>query len=242
MNNPSFTGISQLYHQAGLEKIRNANFLVVGIGGVGSWICEALVRSGAENLTIVDLDEICVSNINRQIHSLTNNLGNPKVDEMKKRLLLINPNAKIESIYDFFTEKTKDQILKEEYDYVFDGIDSLKNKCLLLSECKKRNIPVICSGGAGGKVNPLKIEVKDLNRSINDQLLFRVRKELKRNYNFPKYEKKKFKIPAVFSTELPKNHGKGETANCTNFGSVSFVTASFAFNMVAYVINEITSE
>lgn len=243
MMDRAFLGIKQLYGNAGFERIQSAHFLVVGIGGVGSWICESLVRSGALKLSLVDLDDICVSNINRQIHSLSTNVGQSKIDEMKKRLLTINPEVQIECIHDFFSESTKDEILKRDYTYIFDGIDSLKSKCILLAECKAKGLPVICSGGAGGKVDPTQIEITDLNRTINDQLLFRVRKNLKRNFGFPRYENKKFKIPAVYSKELPsKDTGPSGKLDCGSFGSVSFVTASFAFAAVSHVLKEITHE
>lgn len=237
----AFLGIEQLYGEKGLKKIQRAHFLVVGIGGVGSWVCEALVRSGAINITMVDLDEICVSNINRQIHALTTNVGKSKIDQMKLRLEAINPDIQVSCIYDFFSESTRDIILGQSYDYVFDGIDSLKSKCILIAECKKRDIPVICSGGAGGKVDPTKIEISDLNRTLNDPLLFKVRKKLKQDYAFPRYENKKFNIPTVYSRELVRQQPSAtDQQDCNRFGSVSFVTASFAFAAVSYVLKEIT--
>ena len=235
--NKQFEGIKNLLSEKTFTKISEAHFCVIGIGGVGSWICESLIRSGVTKLTIVDLDDLCFTNINRQIHALQTNVGKYKVDEMKLRLEQINSEAEIICIYDFFTEKTKENILNQNYDFVFDAIDSLKNKCLLLDECRKKEIPVITIGASGGKIDPTKIEVKDLSKSINDSLLFRVRKSLRRDYGFSKFEKKPFKIPCVFSTELSTKKSESGLSNCqSGLGSASFVTASFAFAAVSYVL------
>lgn len=251
----SFQAIQNLYGITGFHKIQNSNFLIVGIGGIGSWISEMLIRSGALNLTLVDLDDICISNINRQVHALNHTVGKSKIDEMKKRLQQINPECQINCVHDFFSESTKDEILKYHFDFVFDAIDSHKSKCILISECKRRKIPIICSGGAGGKFDPTKIQIKDLSKTINDQLLYWVRKTLRKHYNFSPFKEKPFNIPAVFSTELPltnpnseiKNNAppilkmnKTHSLNCSaGFGSAGFVTASFANAAVSYALHQI---
>ncbi len=238
--NKQFEGIKNLFSENTFSKISEAHFCVIGIGGVGSWICESLIRSGATKLTIVDLDDLCFTNINRQIHALQTNVGKYKVDEMKARLQQINSEAQIICIYEFFTEKTKDTILNQRFDFVFDAIDSLKNKCLILDECRRKNIPVITIGASGGKTDPTKIEIKDLSKSINDSLLFRVRKSLRRDYSFSKFENKPFKIPCVFSTELSSKKTQAGLSNCqSGLGSASFVTASFAFAAVSYVLKSL---
>lgn len=241
----AFHGIKNLYGNNGFEKIQAAHFLIIGIGGVGSWVCESLVRSGVLNLTIVDLDDICVSNLNRQIHTLHNNIGMLKVRAMQERLLAINPELNLTIIEDFFSESTMDSILKPKYDYVFDAIDSVKSKCILLDQCRRKKQPVICIGGSGGKTNPTKIVINDLLRSINDPLLAQIRRRLRTEYSFSKFANKPFKIPTVFSTELP-NDSLAEISsssgpnNCqTNLGSASFLTASFGMAAVSYVLNHI---
>jgi tRNA A37 threonylcarbamoyladenosine dehydratase len=246
----TFEGIKNLYGLPGLEKIQNSHFLVVGIGGIGSWICESLVRSGALEITLVDLDDICISNTNRQIHTLHNNIGQMKIDAMKDRLLKINPNIQVHCILDFFSGSTKDSILNKNYDFVFDAIDSLKSKCLLLDECHKKKLPVICIGGAGGKTDPTQIEIRDLKNTISDQLLFRVRKALrKKEYSFSIYANKPFKVPTVFSKEVARKSVMEESElknsnaplNCeSGFGSASFVTASMGFAAVSFALNTIT--
>jgi tRNA A37 threonylcarbamoyladenosine dehydratase len=246
--NRAFEGIENLYSKQGLKNISNCHFLVVGIGGVGSWICESLARSGALKITIVDMDSICVSNINRQIHSLTTTVGESKTSSMASRLKLINPQIEVIEIFDFFTSSTAAEILDIKYDYVFDAIDSLKSKCVLINECKKRDQRVITIGAAGGKRNSSLITVKDLNRTDNDKLLSSMRKELKRDFGFWKFHDHPYRIAAVFSPELAKFSEFDDSklsdksiSNCqTAYGSASFVTGTFAFIAVSYVLNEIT--
>ena len=249
----AFDSIKNLYGEKGFKRIQESKFLIVGVGGIGSWICEDLVRTGALHLTLVDMDDICVTNINRQVHSLSDNIGKLKIDEMKKRLLQINPECEVICVHDFFSEKTHQKILAPGFDYVFDAIDSHKSKCILISQCKEREIPIIISGGAGGKFDPTKIEVRDLSKTINDQLLHWLRKTLRKHYGFPPFKGKPFRIPAVFSTELPLTNpntdkevtdrpkiDNSDFVNCnTGYGSAGFVTASFAHAAVSYALNQL---
>lgn len=240
----AFKGIELLYGEEGLKRIQNSHFLIIGIGGVGSWVAESLARTGAQKITLLDLDDICVSNINRQVHALSSNIGKFKIDEMKERILSINPDAEVECIHDFFTEKNLEDILSRNYTYIFDAIDSLASKCHLINECKKRELKLITIGAGGGKSDPTQIEIRDLNRTINDRLLFRVRKNLRQNFNYRRYYDKKYNIPAVFSTETaiePKNFCESNgPKNCnTSFGSVSYVTGAMAFAAVSYVIRDL---
>lgn len=242
-----FEGIEKLYSKDGYKKIQECHFLVVGIGGVGSWICESLARSGALKITVVDMDDICVSNINRQVHSLSNTIGQEKTAAIKQRMELINPNIEVHEVFDFYSISSSDSILQTKYDYVFDAIDSLKSKCLLISECKKRNQPIITIGAAGGKRDATLAVVKDLNRTINDKLLSCMRKDLKKNYEFWKFHDHPYKIAAVFSSEVAQFNEQEECEiagskirNCqTSYGSASFVTGTFAFLAVSYVLNQI---
>lgn len=248
MSNKHFQGIQRLYGNSGLDKLSRSNVMIIGIGGVGSWAAEALARSGVGRLTLVDLDDICVSNINRQIHANFDTVGALKTEEMKKRILAINPNIEIHCIEDFFSASTMEDILSIPCDYIIDAIDSVKSKALLISECKKREIPLIVTGGAGGKINPALIEEADLNRSYNCSLLMQVRKKLKVEYGFPRDKKKKFKIHCVFSPEeqiFPKDAACEDikSLNCQNgFGSSVFVTGAFGFRAAAKVINELTEK
>lgn len=146
-----FGGISRLYGQDGFNKLKNAHVCVVGIGGVGSWTVEALVRSGVGAITLVDLDDICTSNTNRQLHAMDGNFGKQKIDAMGERCRLINPEVKVSLKNYFFSERTIEDLLTEPFDYLVDAMDSLKEKCLLIATCKNRKIPMVTVGGAGGK-------------------------------------------------------------------------------------------
>lgn len=249
----TFQGIEALYGKSKLDKLASANVMIVGIGGVGSWAAEALARTGIGKITLVDLDDICVSNINRQIHATTETIGRMKVSEMKRRILEINPNAEVHCVEDFFSQSTMEDILSIPTDYIIDAIDSVKSKCLLIAECKKRGIPLVVTGGAGGKTSPALIQEADLNRSFNCDLLCQVRKKLKREYGFSRDKKRTYKIPCVFSPEhqiLPPDDGANcavgegpKKLNCQNgYGSSVFVTGTFGFMAAAKVVNDLISE
>jgi tRNA A37 threonylcarbamoyladenosine dehydratase len=248
MNYNAFEGIKSLYGESAFNTLINGHYLVIGLGGVGSWICEALARSGVQNITIVDLDDICVSNINRQIHATSKTLGQFKVDVMRERLEDINPNIFIRSIQDYYNQKTSDSILDQSYDYVFDAIDSTDAKSHLIYQCRNKDLKIITIGAAAGLRDPSKIVISDLNRTTQDRMLHRVRKILKKDYRFPKYTNKKFHVPAVYSTEelIPRIENKDsqitEGANCNKgLGSTSFVTASFGFMAVSYVFEKLSA-
>ena len=255
MDDRRFEGIINLYGEAGFTKLVKAHVLVLGIGGVGSWICEALVRSGISNLTIVDLDDICVSNINRQIHSTDLTVGKFKVDIMSERLLSINPKLNITTKQTFFNEKSSAEILSTPYDFVIDAIDNVQDKVNIIHWCFKNNCPVITVGAAGGKQDPSKIIVNDLNRTEQDKLLFKVRRHLRRNHHeFRRLHDRTYKIPSVYSTEKARslheinadnkeNTPDITTKNCNSgyYGSSSIVTATMGFMTAAHVLKEITA-
>jgi len=160
--NNRFSGVARLYGIEGLKRLLHSHVLIIGLGGVGTWAAEAIARSGVGHMTLVDLDEVCITNTNRQIHALTNTVGKSKVMVMKERILAINPQCKVNAIEEFFTDKSADAILDIKYDYVIDAFDSLQNKCVLASKCKERNIPLIITGGAAGKRNPALLKIDDL--------------------------------------------------------------------------------
>jgi tRNA A37 threonylcarbamoyladenosine dehydratase len=211
MTHQRFSGIARLYGEKALSSFQNAHVCVVGIGGVGSWSGESLARSGIGNITMVDLDEICITNINRQLHAMDGEIGRQKTAAMASRIRAITPDCQVNCLETFFGEKNAHDILDSgNFDYVIDAIDHVKAKCLLLAECHQRNTPVICCGGAGGLTDPTQIRIDDLSRSYNDALLNQVRKNLRSHYGFPagadpkrKIKGKKFGIPCVFSPETP---------------------------------------
>ena len=247
-----FSGIKRLYGINETEVLRRAHICVIGIGGVGSWAAEALVRTGIGEITLIDHDDIAVSNINRQIHSLSSTLEQSKVEVMSQRIKDINPQCLCHSVDDFITDSTLEKHLARGYDFVIDAIDSIKFKAAIIYYCKRNRIPIITTGGAGGLTDPTKIEVSDLARTWNDPLAAKVRSLLRHRYGYTKNLKRTFGIPCVFSTEqqrYPKADGsvchekpgiKSVTLDCnTGFGSAIFVTATFGFIAAARAIEKI---
>lgn len=249
-----FSGIARLYGIAGLARLRAAHVCVIGIGGVGSWTVEALARSGVGQLTLVDLDDVCVSNVNRQLHALSETVGQSKIEVIAERVKAINPECEVHCEHAFFTENSAPRLLEQPFDYVVDAIDSSKNKCLLIATCRKRKIPVITIGGAGGLLDPSQVAINDLSKSYNDPLLFQVRKELRQKYNFPRERRWKFKVACVYSPEaavFPEPEGdacdtsKAKTGlrlDCENgLGSATFLTGTFGFTAASHVVKELAA-
>jgi len=256
MNEPDlrFGGIARLYGVEGLERLRRARVCVVGIGGVGSWAAEALARTGIGGLTLVDLDEVCVSNVNRQIHSLDDTVGQPKAEVMAGRVRGIHPQCRVEARVEFFSKTTADQILSAPFDFVVDAIDVLSDKCLLLAACRDKGIPVVTCGGAGGRRDPSAVKVADLAFTEQDRLLAKVREQLRKLHGFPS-RKKPFGIECVYSPEPPvfarndgsvcatrnqRASGEGLKLDCdSGLGTATFVTGTFGFLAAARVIQRI---
>src|SRR5208282_3108152 len=179
-----FGGIARLYGRSGLEKLRAARVCVVGVGGVGTWAAEALARSGVGALTLVDLDEVCASNINRQLHALTGTVGRAKVEVMAERIRAINPECRVTAEPKFFNEQSAAELLGPRFDFVLDAIDSVTNKVLLLAGCRQRNLPVVACGGAGGRRDGTRVRTADLDLVSHDRLLAEVRKKLRKEFHF----------------------------------------------------------
>lgn len=248
-----FGGIARLYGAKAVEKFQQSHICVIGIGGVGSWIVEALARNGIGHITLIDLDDICTTNINRQIHALSETVGESKVEVMAQRVQQINPDCVVEEIEDFVTEDNLRDLITDKFDYVVDAIDSVRVKTAIIAHCKRNKLPMITIGGAGGQVDPTQIEICDLSQTYQDPLLAKVRNQLRREYNFPRNTKRKFSIDAVFSTEqlvYPDNEGNvchakqsndGSTKlDCNSgFGAATHVTASFAFFAVGRVMEKL---
>ena len=257
-----FGGIARLYGQHGAKKLQQSHFCVIGIGGVGSWVAEALARNGIGHMTLIDLDDICITNINRQIHALTDTVGSSKVDIMHDRILQINPDCQVNVIEDFVTVDNLATLFDNKYDYVIDAIDSVDIKTRLIAHCKRNKMPIITIGGAGGQIDPSQIAIADLSKTYQDPLLAKVKNQLRREFNFPrsdikKASKRKFSIDAVFSTEqlrYPNKNGDvslakpevnegsntGMRLDCSGgFGATTHVTATFAFFAVARAIDKL---
>ncbi|MDM7860673.1 tRNA cyclic N6-threonylcarbamoyladenosine(37) synthase TcdA [Alteromonas sp. ASW11-36] len=236
-----FGGIARLYGERQLATLSGAHFCVIGIGGVGSWSAEALARSGIGKITIIDLDDICTTNINRQIHATSATVGNAKVDEMAARITAISPKCEVISIEDFVTKETVNEYLSNDFDVVIDATDSIQAKAAIIAYCKRNKITVITVGGAGGQIDPRQITSGDLAKTIQDPLAAKLRSELRRFYNFSKNPKRRFGVECVYSTEqlrYPQPDGSvahqksvmdGSTRlDCSSgFGASTMVTATF---------------
>ena len=249
-----FGGIARLFGRAGLERLSRAHVCVVGIGGVGSWSVESLARSGVGSLTLVDLDDICVTNANRQIHALDGTVGRSKVEVMAERARAIHPAVKVNPVHAFFTEATAPEILAPRYDYVLDAIDNPSKKAQLIAACRERGLPVFVVGGAGGRSNPLGLRIDDLARSTHDRLLVAVRSALRKDFGFPSGEGQRWGIDCVFSPEpilFPQSDGtvcgvreEGATLrlDCeSGYGTASFVTGVFGLTAAGYIVKKIAA-
>jgi tRNA A37 threonylcarbamoyladenosine dehydratase len=235
-----FGGLGRLFGQAALARLRAAHACVIGLGGVGSWAAEGLARSGVGRLTLVDLDDVCLTNVNRQLPALDGQVGRPKVAAMAERLRLINPAAEILEVAEFFTETSADRLLEPTYDCVIDAIDVLGNKARLIAGCVRRGLLCVTVGGAGGRRDATQIRAGDLGDSTTDELLRIVRKKLRRDYGFARGEGNHYGVRCVYSAEKPffpwtdgtcnavPEPGSNLRLDCdTGFGTAVFVTGAF---------------
>lgn len=241
-----FAGIERLYGAGSVERLSSARVAVVGVGGVGSWAAEALARSGVGSLTLIDADEVCVSNANRQLHTLANTLGKPKVTVMAERLRAINPALEVEPIERFVTPTTLAELLDRGFDLVLDACDAFRVKVEMTAWCRRRKLPLIVSGSAGGRTDPTMIRVRDLSRTEHDALLSLMRRKLRQEFRFPSNRDRYFGVPAVYSLEnvrYPQADGSvcGTRPGGANslkldcgggLGAATHVTGAFAFAAV----------
>lgn len=247
----AFAGITRLYGKDAYEHIRTMHVCVVGIGGVGSWVVEALARSAVGKITMIDYDTIAASNINRQIHTLSSTVDEKKCQAMASRIKEINPQCEVTIIDDFITLDNMSEYMSGDYDYVVDAIDSIKFKAGLIYHCKRNKIPVITTGGAGGLTDPSMISVVDLTKTYNDALAAKVRATLRDQYNFSRNAKKRFGVDCVFSSQqqlYPKEDGSvshqkpgihGVSLDCRfGYGAASFVTGTFGFIAVSHLLKK----
>lgn len=258
-----FGGIARLYGAAAFARFRSAHVCVIGVGGVGSWIVEALARSGIGRITMIDLDHVAESNINRQIHAMSNTVGIAKVDAMAQRIAQINPSCVVAGIDEFITADNIPELIGgREFDYIVDAIDDARAKIALIAWCRAKRVPLVTIGSAGGQTDPTRIAVCDLSRTEQEPLLAKVRKRLRQQHGFPRGVKNKFGIDAIYSTEpltlpkeagcdLPDTSGDGTLTdprpdgvtglNCAGFGSSVVVTASFGLIAAAHVLRKLAA-
>jgi len=256
-----FDRMGRLVGDENMKRLFESHVMVIGLGGVGSWAAESIARSGVGKITIVDFDEICITNANRQLHALQGLVGQKKANVMAERLKKINPQAQIQAEILFYNQENSDKILAHKPDFIVDAIDNLTAKCFLLSTVKKLGIPTITSGGASARMDPTQIRICDLSETHTDPLAHQVRKILRQEYGFS--NKEKFGIPCVFSAEetlmpMELKYDKGEGFKCVCpqglnnlhscdkrsliYGTASFVTGAFGLAAASWVVKNITKE
>lgn len=246
-----FGGVRRLYGEAGIRKLQAAHAVVIGIGGVGSWTAEALARNSVGHITLIDLDNIAESNVNRQLHAVDGAFGKAKVSAMRERILSINPHCVVSQIEDFITLENLETLLNFQCDVIVDCIDDAQAKIALADFCKRKQLPLIMAGSAGGRLDPTRTQVADLAFVTGDRLLSKVRNQLRRDYAFPKASNTKrsakFGIDCVYSDEQaikPELACKLDSSaitglNCAGYGSSVCVTAPFGFTAAQLAIQKI---
>jgi tRNA A37 threonylcarbamoyladenosine dehydratase len=251
-----FMGFTQLVGPEAYERISRASVCVVGLGGVGSWTVEALARCGVGAITLVDLDEVCVTNVNRQLHALTSTVGTSKAEVLGNRVREINPECSVRVMKRFFSEKTAEEILGNGHSLVLDTIDTAEHKVTLLAECARRGIPAITVGSAGNRTSPTSARVEDLSKTIHDPLLQIVRKKLRQEHDFPRSERTRFDIPCVYAPlqrgsrdaeEVPcaldQSQPRSRAKSCNaGLGSAVFMTGTIGFIAAAEAIAFLSQE
>ena len=196
-----FGGIDRLYGSGALERLAACRIAVVGIGGVGSWAVEAFARSGVGALTLVDADDLCVSNTNRQLPALEGQYGRAKVEAMAERCRAINPRIAVEAKPQFLTPSNLDELLGGGFDLVLDACDGFRAKVEMIAYCRRRKQPIVTVGSAGGRSDVTQIRVRDLSRTEHDAMLSLIRKKLRGEFGFPRNLDRYFGVPAVYSLE-----------------------------------------
>ena len=243
-----FGGIARLYGDSALQRFHQAHVCVVGVGGVGSWAVEALARSGIGRLTLIDLDNVAESNVNRALHALTGDFGKAKVSALHERILQINPACQVVEIEDFVTEENLPDLFSDGFDFVIDAIDQVRVKAAMAAYFVQHKQPFILSGGAGGQKNPALIQTADLSKVTHDPLLANLRYTLRKRHGFSRNTADKMRVPCVYSTEniTPPQSGEACAADaapqglsCAGYGASMLVTASFGLYCAQAAIDHI---
>ncbi len=238
-----FAGVGRLYGQQALARLADAHFVVVGLGGVGTWAAEALVRSGIGQISLIEMDDVCVTNTNRQSHALASTVGRPKLTVIAERLRDINPQIQLSLVDDFLSLENMRDLIDQRFDVVLDAMDAVHVKSGLAAYCSAIKVRLVTVGSSGGKSDATKVTVGDLAHTEGDPMLAKLRQQLFRLYKFSRDHKRKFRIDAVYSPEqmvYPKPDGSvctdkqvlqdGVKLDCTGgFGSCVMVTGTFGF-------------
>lgn len=252
-----FDRMGRLVGDQAMKKLIESHVMIIGLGGVGSWASESLARSGIGKITVVDFDEICITNANRQLHALQGFVGRKKAEIMGERLRKINPQAQIQVIPEFYNSENSEMILASRPDFILDAIDNLTAKAHLLATCRQQGMKVITSAGSAAKLDPLRIKKVDLADTVICPMAQQLRKILRQKHDFPE---KHFGIPCVYSDEIPMqpeelHYDKGMGFKCVCpqnqnnlhscehrnviYGSASFVTGAFGLAMASHIVNDI---
>lgn len=250
-----FGGIGRLHGRAGLQRLHDAHVAIVGVGGVGSWVVEGLARSGVGALKLIDLDDVCVTNVNRQLPALDGQVGRAKVEVLAERVRLINPGCRVNAAQEFFTAASAERLLAGKFDFVVDAIDTMSHKALLIAESARRGFPVLTVGGAGGRRDATQVRAGDLGDAWGDELLRQVRRKLRRDHGFSAGDQKgrmHFGVRCVWSSEtqvFPWADGTCQTEpepgtnlqlDCeSGFGTAVFVTGAFGLAAAGDVVRHI---
>jgi tRNA A37 threonylcarbamoyladenosine dehydratase len=253
-----FDRMGRLVGDEAMEKLFGTHVMVIGIGGVGSWAAESLARSGVGKITLVDFDEVCITNANRQLHAIQGMVGKKKAEVMGERLRKINPQMIVDVIPAFYNAESSEQILGRKADFIVDAIDNLTAKAHLLSTCRERGLKVVTSAGAAARLDPSQIKMADLADTHSDPMAHQLRKILRQKYDWP--AKGEFGIQCVFSDEEPiqpvelhYDHGEGFKCVCPQnqnnlhscehrnviWGTASFVTGAFGLHMASWIVREV---
>ena len=247
-----FAGIDRLYGSGALARFRGSRIIVVGLGGVGSWAVEALARTGVGHLTLIDADDLCLSNTNRQLPAIAGQYGRGKADAMAERCRAINPAIDVEPIGSFLTPSNLEPMLDRDVDVVLDACDSFRSKLEAIAWCRRRKQPLVTVGSAGGRTDATQVRVRDLSRTEHDAMLSLIRKKLRSDFGFPRNADRYFGVPAIYSLEnvkYPQADGSvcglrpkvsGEAAlklDCGGgLGAAMHVTGAFAFAAVGKLL------
>lgn len=249
-----FAGVDRLYGSGSVARLAKRHVAVIGVGGVGAWAVEALARSGIGALTLIDADEVCIGNTNRQSHALEGNYGRLKVDALAERMRAINPSCATEAIPSFVTPANLVQMLEPSFDLVLDCCDAFRVKVELIAHCRRNKRPLIVCGSAGGRTDATCIQVRDLSRTEHDALLAMIRRKLRGEFNFPRNRDRYFGVPAVYSLEnvrypqadgtvcgtRPQTGGGALSLDCGNgLGAAMHVTAAFAMVAVGKALERL---
>ena len=249
-----FGGVGRLVGTAALDKLRAAHVAVIGVGGVGSWTVEGLARSGVGALTLIDLDDVCVTNVNRQLPALDGQIGRPKIDVLAERVRLINPACRVTTVAEFFTPASAERLLAGKLDGVVDAVDLMSHKALIIAEAVQRRLKCVTVGGAGGRRDATQLRAGDLGQSGCDELLRQVRKKLRRDYGFAGGKGNLYGVRCVWTEEKPVfpwadgtcraevEPGTNLKLDCaTGFGTAVWVTGAFGLVAAQEMVRELVA-